>query len=165
MARRGDVDYVGSEDYDTLLFGAPETLRQLTSSGDPELMSLAATLAEHDLTWEQLVDVGILCGTDFNDGVDGVGPKTALKAVHEYGDLWGVLEARGTHVPNADRVRSLFLDPPVTDDYEFDTEVTPDVDAARAYVTEEWEVDPDAVARGFGRIEEATTQTGLDRWT
>jgi flap endonuclease-1 len=165
MARRGDVDYVGSEDYDTLLFGAPETLRQLTSSGDPELMSLAATLAEHDLTWEQLVDVGILCGTDFNDGVDGVGPKTALAAVRDHGDLWGVLDARGAHVPNADRVRSLFLDPPVTDDYDLDTEITPDVDAARAYVTEEWEVDPDAVARAFERIETATTQTGLDRWT
>ena len=165
MARRGDVDYVGSEDYDTLLFGAPETLRQLTSSGDPELMSLAATLETHDLTWEQLVDVGILCGTDFNDGVDGVGPKTALKTIREHGDLWGVLDARGAHVPNADRVRSLFLDPPVTDEYTFDTEITPDIDAARAYVTEEWEVDPDAVARGFERIEEATTQTGLDRWT
>ena len=165
MARRGDVDYVGSEDYDTLLFGAPTTLRQLTSSGDPELMSLEATLAEHDLTWEQLVDVGILCGTDFNDGVDGVGPKTALTAIHEHGDLWGVLDARGAHVPNADRIRSLFLDPPVTDDYAFDTDVAPDVDAARAYVTEEWEVAPDAVARAFERIEEATTQTGLDRWT
>ena len=165
MARRGDVDYVGSEDYDTLLFGAPATLRQLTSSGDPELMRLEATLAEHDLTWEQLVDVGILCGTDFNDGVSGVGPKTALTALHEHGDLWGVLDARSVHVPNADRIRSLFLDPPVTDDYAFDTTVTPDVDAARAYVTGEWEVDPDAVARGFERIEEATTQTGLDRWT
>jgi flap endonuclease-1 len=165
MARRGDADYVGSEDYDTLLFGAPETLRQLTSSGDPELMSLAATLAEHDLTWEQLVDVGILCGTDFNDGVDGVGPKTAVRAVREHGDLWGVLEARGAHVPNADRIRALFLDPPVTDDYDYDADVRPDVDAAREYVTGEWEVDPDAVARGFERIEAATTQTGLDRWT
>ncbi|MFB6169077.1 MAG: flap endonuclease-1 [Haloferacaceae archaeon] len=165
MARRGDVDAVGSEDYDTLLFGAPETLRQLTSSGDPELMRLEATLADHDLTWEQLVDVGILCGTDFNDGVDGIGPKTALKTIHEHGDLWGVLDARGAHVPNADRIRSLFLDPPVTDDYGVETEIAPDVDAARAYVTEEWEVDPDAVARAFERIEEATTQTGLDRWT
>lgn len=165
MARRGDADYVGSEDYDTLLFGAPETLRGLTSSGDPELMSLAATLDAHDLTWEQLVDVGILCGTDFNDGVDGVGPKTAVSAVAEHGDLWGVLDARGAHVPNADRIRSLFLDPPVVDDYAFDDDVAPDVDAARAYVTEEWEVDPDAVARAFERIETATTQTGLDRWT
>ena len=165
MARRGDVDYVGSEDYDTLLFGAPETLRGLTSSGDPELMGLAATLDARGLTWEQLVDVGMLCGTDFNDGVDGVGPKTAVSAVAEHGDLWGVLEARGAHVPNADRIRSLFLDPPVVDDYAFDDGVAPDVDAARAYVTEAWEVDPDAVARAFERIEAATTQTGLDRWT
>jgi flap endonuclease-1 len=164
MARKGDADYVGSEDYDTLLFGAPLTLRQLTSKGDPELMDLDATLATHDITWEQLVDIGILCGTDFNPGVDGIGPKTALKLVKEHGDLWGVLEARGAHVEYADRIRELFLDPPVTDDYEFDLDVDPDLAAAREYVTEEWEVDPDEVARGFERIEEAFTQTGLDRW-
>jgi flap endonuclease-1 len=165
MNRRGEVDYVGSEDYDTLLFGAPLTLRQLTSKGDPELMDLDATLERHGVTWEQLVDVGILCGTDFNPGVDGIGPKTALKAVKEHGDLWGVLEARDLHVPNADRIRGLFLDPPVTDEYEFDVDLDPDVAAARAYVTDEWEVDPDEVDRGFERIEESLAQTGLDRWT
>jgi flap endonuclease-1 len=165
MARVGDVDYVGSEDYDTLLFGAPLTLRGLTGSGDPELMDLEATLAEHDITREQLIDIAVLVGTDFNPGVDGIGPKTALSAVKEYGDLWGVLEARGLHVENADRIRDLFLDPPVTDDYGFDTDLDPDVPAARAYVTGEWEVDADEVARGFERIEAALTQTGLDRWT
>ncbi|QCJ46645.1 flap endonuclease-1 [Haloprofundus sp. MHR1] len=165
MARRGDADYVGSEDYDTLLFGAPLTLRQLTSSGNPELMDLDATLEEHDLTYEQLVDVGILCGTDFNPGVDGIGPKTALKLVREHGDLFSVLEARGEHVEFADRIRDLFLDPPVTDEYEFDTDLDPDFSAARAYVTEEWEVDADEVERGFDRIDDALSQTGLDRWT
>ncbi|KTG08333.1 flap structure-specific endonuclease [Haloprofundus marisrubri] len=165
MARRGDADYVGSEDYDTLLFGAPLTLRQLTSSGNPELMSLDETLDEHDLTYEQLVDVGILCGTDFNPGVDGIGPKTALKLVREHGDLFGVLEARGEHVEFADRIRELFLDPPVTDEYEFDTDVDPDISAARSYVIEEWEVDADEVERGFERIDDALSQTGLDRWT
>ncbi|WP_224268823.1 flap endonuclease-1 [Haloprofundus salinisoli] len=165
MARRGDADYVGSEDYDTLLFGAPLTLRQLTSSGNPELMDLDATLEEHDLTYEQLVDVGILCGTDFNPGVDGIGPKTALKLVREHGDLFSVLEARGEHVEFADRIRDLFLDPPVTNEYEFDTDLDPDISAARAYVTEEWEVDADEVERGFDRIDDALSQTGLDRWT
>jgi flap endonuclease-1 len=165
MAKRGDVDYVGSEDYDTLLFGAPETLRGLTSTGPPELMSLAETLDRNGLTLEQLVDVAILCGTDFNEGIRGVGPKTAVKAVTEHGDLWGVLDARGDHVPNADRIRDLFLDPPVTDDYAFDREVTPDLDAARRYVVEEWEVDASEVETGFSRIEESLEQTGLDRWT
>jgi flap endonuclease-1 len=165
MARDGAVDYAGTEDYDALLFGAPVTLRQLTSKGDPERMDFQATLDKHDLTWEQLVDVGILCGTDFNPGVDGVGPKTAVKLVREHGDLWGALEARDAHVANADRLRSLFLDPPVTDECEFDVDTSPDIEAARRYATEEWGVDSEEVSTGFGRIEESVTQTGLDRWT
>ena len=165
MARRGDVDYVGTEDYDALLLGAPLTLRQLTSSGDPELMDFEATLADHDLTWEQLVDVALLMGTDFNEGIAGIGPKTAVKLIHEHGDLWGALEARGEHIERADRIRELFLNPETTDEYEFDTDISPDVAAARAYVCEEWEVAESEVADGFDRIEEAVTQTGLDRWT
>ena len=160
-----DVDCAGSDDYDCLLLGSPVTLRQLTSSGDPERMDFDATLAEHDITWEQLVDVGILCGTDFNPGIDGFGPKTALKAIREHGDLWGVLEAEGEHVEYGDRIRELFLNPEVTDDYSVHTDVSPDVDAARAYVTDEWEVDADEVARGFERIEDSVVQTGLDQWT
>lgn len=165
MARTGSADYVGSEDYDTLLLGAPLTLRQLTSSGDPELMDLQATLDKHDLTREQLVDVGILMGTDFNEGLRGVGPKTAVKSIQEHGDLWSVLESRGEYIENADRVRELFLNPAVTDDYDVDTDIQPDIDAARRYVTDEWEIPADEVERGFERIEERIVQTGLDRWS
>ena len=165
MVKRGDADYVGSEDYDALLFGAPLTLRQLTSKGDPELMDLEATLDHHDLTLEQLIDAAILIGTDFNEGVSGIGPKTALSEIADHGDLWSVLEARGDHIEHGDRVRQLFRDPNVTDDYEFETALEPDLSAAREYVTDEWEIDADEVARGFERIEESVTQTGLDRWT
>ncbi|MFA9415140.1 flap endonuclease-1 [Natrinema sp. HArc-T2] len=165
MVKRGDADYVGSEDYDALLFGAPLTLRQLTSKGNPELMDLEATLAHHDLTLEQLIDAAILIGTDFNEGVSGIGPKTALSEIADHGDLWSVLEARGDHIEHGDRVRQLFRDPNVTDDYEFETTLEPDLKAAREFVTDEWEVDADEVARGFERIEESVTQTGLDRWT
>ncbi|WP_132058337.1 flap endonuclease-1 [Halorussus amylolyticus] len=166
MNRTGAVDYCGTEDYDALLLGAPLTLRQLTSKGDPELMDFEATLEEHDVTWEQLVDIGILCGTDFNEGVPGVGPKTALKEVKEYGDIWGVLEARSASIDkDVDIIRELFLDPTVSDDYEFDAEMDPDIDAAREYVVGEWSVHEDEVERGFERIEESVVQTGLDKWT
>ncbi|WP_247731419.1 flap endonuclease-1 [Halovivax limisalsi] len=165
IVRNGDADYVGSEDYDALLFGSPRTLRQLTSKGDPELMDLEATLAAHDLTLEQLIDVAILIGTDFNPGVDGIGPKTALSLIDEHGDLWSALEARGDHVEYGDRVRQLFREPNVTDDYAYTTDLDPDVDAAREYVCEEWGVDADEVARGFERIETSLVQTGLDRYT
>ncbi|GAD51575.1 flap structure-specific endonuclease [Halarchaeum acidiphilum MH1-52-1] len=166
MARVDDeVDYVGSDDYDCLLLGAPLTLRQLTSKGDVERMDFDATLAAHDVTWEQLVDVGILCGTDFNDGLSGYGPKTALTAVKEHGDLWGVLDDEDAYIDDADRIRELFLDPDVTDDYDYDAEIDPDLDAARDYLVEEWEIAADEIERAFERIEESVTQTGLDRWT
>jgi len=150
MAATGSVDHAGSEDYDTLLFGAPTTLRQLTSKGDPELMDLAATLSELDLDRQGLVDAAMLCGTDFNEGV--------------HGDLWGVLDARDAGIPNAEAIRELFMDPPA-EDVAVDTDVNPDVEAAREYVVDEWGVDGDEVERGFERIAESQVQTGLDRWT
>ena len=165
MNRIGDVEYVGSEDYDTLLFGAPQTLRGLTGKGNPELMDLEATLQEHGLSYEQLVDVAILCGTDFNDGIDGIGPKTGVTLVREHGDLFGVLAARGEQIEFADRIRELFFDPPVTDEYSIETTIEPDIGAAREYVIDTWEIDPDEVQRGFERIESSQVQTGLDRWT
>ena len=164
MAATGRVDHAGSEDYDTLLFGAPTTLRQLTSKGNPELMDLDATLADLELDREGLIDVAMLCGTNFNEGVHGVGPKTAVSAVREHGDLWGVLAARNAEIPNAAAVRQFFLDPP-TSDASFDAAIEPDVEAARTYVVDEWGVDADEVDRGFERIRESQVQTGLDRWT
>jgi len=166
MARHDpDVDYAGSDDYDTLLFGAPMTLRGLTSSGDPELMDLKATLERHDLTWEELVDVGILAGTDFNEGVPGVGPKTAVREIREHGDLFSVLAARDASIPHAERIRNLFLSPAVTEGYTISADPDPDLERAREYVIEEWGVSAEEVRRGFRRIEDALVQTGLDRWT
>ncbi len=159
------VDYAGSEDYDTLLLGAPLTLRKLTTSDNPELMDFEATLETHNITWGQLVDIAILCGTDFNDGIHGYGPKTALSAVKEYGDLWGVLDAEDEYIEHADQIRELFLDPNVTEDYDIDVSIDPDLDAAREYVTDTWEIPDEEVSRGLDRIESAVTQTGLDQFT
>ncbi len=166
MARNDPaVDYAGSEDYDTLLFGSPLTLRKLTTRDDPELMDFEATLDAHDITWAQLVDIAILCGTDFNEGLSGYGPKTALKAVRQHGDLWGVLDEEDTYIDHGDRIRTLFLEPDVTDEYAFDLEMDPDLVAAKEYVTDTWEIPEAEVERAFERIDEAVTQTGLDRFT
>ena len=165
MARRGDVDYVGTEDYDALLLGAPFTVRQLTSSGDPELMDFEGTLANHGLTWEQIVDVGILMGTDFNEGIDGIGPKTAVKLIGEHDTIWKVLEERGEHIEGLERIQRLFLDPDVTADYEISPTESPDMAAAREFVSQRWEIPSEEVDAGFERLESAVVQTGLDRWT
>jgi len=133
MTKKGSSDYCASQDYDSLLFGAPKLLRNVTISGRrklpskkvyvdivPEVVELGKTLNEVGITYEQLIDVGILIGTDFNpDGIKGLGPKTALKLIKEH----GTLEAALPHIKNAtfpvepSCIRAIFLHPEVTDNY------------------------------------------------
>src|SRR5207244_5323653 len=100
MAARGDVWAVGSKDYDCLLYGAPILARYLTLTGRewlpaqrrsrpliPELIKLSENLTLLGITREQLVDLAILVGTDFNQGATGIGPKKALKLVHDHGSI------------------------------------------------------------------------------
>src|SRR2546428_13501949 len=97
MAARGDVWAVGSKDYDCLLYGAPVLARYLTLTGRewlpdqrrsrpliPELIKLSENLALLGISREQLADLAVLVGTDFNQGVKGIGPKKALKLYTDY---------------------------------------------------------------------------------
>src|SRR5574341_228441 len=93
-----------SQDFDSLLFGAKKLVRNFTNSGrrklpnrnttieiEPEIIDLEKTLTDLGISREQLVDIGILIGTDFNpNGFERIGPKTALKAIKEYGKLENV---------------------------------------------------------------------------
>src|SRR5204863_8798069 len=98
MAAANAVWAAGSKDYDSLLFGAPRVVRFITLSGReflpsqgvfrpivPELIDLERFLDACRITREQLIDLSILVGTDFNDGIKGIGPKKALKLVQDYG--------------------------------------------------------------------------------
>jgi flap endonuclease-1 len=131
MAEQGDVWAANSRDYDTLLFGAPRLVRYLTVSGQeflpskgisrvlkPELIELFTLLTYHGITREQLVDLAIAVGTDFNEGVKGVGPKTALKLIKRHGSLEQFPGHLKEKLPADLRVlRSIFLYPNVRPDY------------------------------------------------
>ena len=119
----GEVGAVASQDWDTLLYGAPVMVRNLTSHGtrrfgrvlQAEKVVLADTLAKHDITHEQLVDLAIMIGTDFHPGIRGIGPKTGLKLIREHGTLETVAEVKEFEVPERlDEIRSLFLEHPTT---------------------------------------------------
>jgi flap endonuclease-1 len=89
---------VVSQDADCLVFGAPRMIRNLSISGrrkkpgtplyitvEPELVELSRVLAENGLTHDQLINLCMLVGTDFNPGgIKGIGPKKALKLVKEH---------------------------------------------------------------------------------
>jgi flap endonuclease-1 len=80
-------------------------------------------LKETGLTHEQLVDVGILIGTDFNPGgFSGIGPKTAIKLIKENGRLENVgkIKSQLAEIPYQE-IRDIFLKPevPKADDVRF----------------------------------------------
>lgn len=115
LAQGGEAWAAVTQDWDIALFGAPRALRNLTGSKTrtPEMLDLAASLAAAGLTREELVDAAILIGTDYNEGVAGVGPVKAVKLVKKHGTLAGALDALGVAMPHAETVRALFLAHPV----------------------------------------------------
>lgn len=135
IAKKRDTHFCASQDYDSLLFGAPMLVRNVTLSGRrklpgkkvyievvPEIVDLNQVLGELGVTHEQLVDIGILVGTDYNpDGIKGIGPKTALKLIKEHGSIEKVpnLDEAGFPVPPK-HIRRIFLQPKVTDNYELE---------------------------------------------
>jgi flap endonuclease-1 len=137
MAARGHVWAAASKDYDSLLFGAPRLLRFLTISGKeflpskgvsrpiiPEVIDAPDMLAQYGITRDQLIDLALLVGTDFNDGIKGIGPKKALKLVKDFGSIEQMPdEVRHALGENVEEIRHIFNSPAVTDN--FTVEFTP----------------------------------------
>lgn len=122
MVGQGDAWAVASQDYDCLLFGAPRILRNLTLSGglsNLEYLELQKVLEDIDLTREQLIDVALMVGTDFNEGIHGIGAKTGLKLIRN-NTLEDILVQKGITEVNVepDELRDIFLKHDVNTDYE-----------------------------------------------
>ena len=122
MVEQGDAWAVASQDYDCLLFGAPRIIRNLTLSGglsNLEYLELQKVLEDIDLTREQLIDVALMVGTDFNEGIHGIGAKTGLKLIRN-NSLEDILVQKGITEVNVepDELRDIFLNHEVNTDYE-----------------------------------------------
>ena len=120
--RNNEVFAVASQDWDTLLYGAPIMIRNLTSHGtrkfgrvlQAEKIILSEMLEMHEITYEQLVDLGIMIGTDFHPGIKGIGPKTGLKLIKKHGTMEEVSIAKEFDLPeNLEEIRALFTKHPV----------------------------------------------------
>ncbi len=183
LVKREDADYCASQDYDSLLFGAPRFVRNVTISGRrklprkkvyievvPEIVELEQVLKECGITYEQLIDVGILIGTDFNpEGIKGLGPKTALKLVREHGSLENALP----HIKNAEfpvepqRIREIFLHPKVTDNYKIEWK-EPDAEDVINFICRERDFSEKRVRKTLEKMrkgaEELKGKTTLEKW-
>jgi flap endonuclease-1 len=165
MARAGKVWAAASKDYDTLLFGAPRLMRFLTISGKeflpsqgkfrpliPELLLLDEMLEGWGITRAGLIDLALLVGTDFNDGVHGIGPKKALALVQQYGSIESMPAEIQDAVGDVAAIRRIYLAPDTTDDYRIEFE-DPDLDGVVRFLCDERQFSrervTDALARAF----------------
>ena len=165
MASTGRVWAAASKDYDTLLFGAPRLLRFLTISGKeflpskgafrplvPEVLELEAELRRWGITRDGLIDLAILVGTDFNDGVHGIGPKKALALVQRHERIEQMPAEIRDAIGDVAALRDIYRRPEVTDEIvmEFDD---PDIDGIVRFLCDERQFSrervTDALARAF----------------
>ncbi|MDI6866042.1 flap endonuclease-1 [Methanoculleus sp.] len=172
MVQKGSVAYVVSQDYDSLLFGAPVLVRNLTVSGrrkargrtitvNPERIILSSLLNHLGLTREQLVEIGILAGTDFNPGIRGIGAKKALRIVQK-GEFKSVIAEKQ---PDFDPtpIMDFFLNPPVTDDYTLEWRA-PDIEGVVEMLCGLYDFSEERVRGALERFAVKTTQKTLDSW-
>src|SRR5262249_23438293 len=164
MAAKSSVWAAASKDYDCLLFGAPRLLRFLTISGKeflpskgafrpivPEVIDSQKLLDEYSITRQQLIDLAILVGTDFNEGIKGIGPKKALKLVRDFGSIESMpASVREPLGPSVDEIRDLFLKPDVTDAFSIAFRA-PDIDSVFDFLCTEREFSRERVQAALNR--------------
>eukprot|EP01017_Pseudomicrothorax_dubius_P028447 TRINITY_DN337_c0_g1_i1.p1 TRINITY_DN337_c0_g1~~TRINITY_DN337_c0_g1_i1.p1 ORF type:complete len:387 (+),score=80.23 TRINITY_DN337_c0_g1_i1:268-1428(+) len=93
LVKAGKAFATATEDMDSLTFGSTTLLRGFNSKGEPIIeIGLAEALKELELSYEEFVDLCILCGCDYADTIDGVGPVTAYKLIKAHNNIEGVLK-------------------------------------------------------------------------
>ena len=180
MAAKGYVWASVSQDYDSLLFGSPVLVRNLTISGRrklprkdvyvevvPEILELQLVLGELGLTREQLVDLAILMGTDFNpDGIRGIGPMKAYNYIKKYGRLEDIVELRD-ELSSIDyaAIRRIFLQPDVVDPGELEWR-PPDEERVVEFLCREHDFSEERVTNALRRLRSSSSARteSLDKW-
>ena len=178
MVLKKDANCVASQDYDSILFGAPKVIRNLAVTGkrklpgkntyidvEPEIIELEETLGALGINREQLIDIAICVGTDYNKGLEKIGPKTALKLIKKYGDIHAVLREKGIEIEAVDRIKELFIHPEVTDDYEIKWN-KPDSEKLIEFLSNNRGFSVDRVEKAAERLKVASgaKQKTLDQW-
>lgn len=182
MCTKGSVYAAASQDFDSLLFGTPTLVRNMTITGrrkvpgkdiykdvKTEVISSEEFLNSLGINREQLVDMCILMGTDFNPGISGIGPKKGLKLVKELGDLEHILPKIDKEIPDYEEIRGIFLNGEHDDGYKVKHD---DIDRDKVLeIMTEHDFSEDRVLKTLDKIEESRReenarkkQRSLDAW-
>jgi flap endonuclease-1 len=180
LTNTGQAYASASQDFDSILLGAKRLIRNFTSSGrrkipnrntyieiEPEIIETAKTLESLQVTKEQLVDIGILIGTDFNpNGFERVGPKTALKMIKQYLRLEDIPQIQEQlEKIDYEQIRKIFLEPEVAkvDDIIFEQV---NYEGIANYLVKERSFSEDRIQSSLNRLRKAIEKKSqnLDQW-
>ena len=169
-----------SQDYDSILCGAKRLVRNFTSSGRrkipnrntyidvlPEVIETQKVLDEIGLTREELIDVGILIGTDFNpNGFERIGPKTAMKMIKQHSRLEDIPQIQ-EQLQEIDfqQIRQIFLNPEVADVEKIEFGEV-DYEGITNYLVRDRSFSEDRIQSTLNRLKKALERKSqnLDQW-
>lgn len=125
LVKTGKVYATATEDMDALTFGSNVLLRHLTFSEARKMpvkeFHYNKVLEGFGLTSKEFIDLCILLGCDYCDGIRGIGPKRAIELMNTHKDIETILkniDQKRFTVPsnwNYDLARELFINPHVDD--------------------------------------------------
>ena len=92
MCRKGMVDYVVTEDMDTMAFGCPRMIRtcldrSIKRSDVISVIDLEKVLSGFEMTYTEFVDMCILCGCDYCESLPRIGNKTAFNHIKKFKNI------------------------------------------------------------------------------
>jgi flap endonuclease-1 len=168
MVHKGDAWCVASQDYDCILFGAPRMLKNIAVRGPRsrlEIIYLNEVLELNELTREQLVDVAILVGTDFNEGIKGIGAKKGRNLIKKHGNVYSVLKHLKIEMDiDPQEIRDTFLNHDFVEDYEIKWN-KPDTDGVIDFLCEKHDFSVDRVVGALDKLKKLNpAQKSLEQW-
>ncbi len=184
LVENNDAWACASQDYDTLLFGGERLIRNFAISRtkkvrdttvtlDIEYVSLNKFLNNLGITREQLIDMGILIGTDFFPGIKGIGQKTALDLIKKYDTIEYILKNNvligGKEIfldlELVTQIRKIFRDPDIKKDYKIPKPKKIDFEKLEDLLIEQHNFSKQRVENAFDRLRklnDAKVQASLD---
>ena len=180
LTQTGQAYASASQDFDSILCGAKRLIRNFTNSGRrkipnkntyidivPEIIETQKTLNALGITREELIDVGILIGTDFNpSGFERIGPKTAMKLIKQHSRLEDIPQIQEQlQEIDFEKIRQIFLNPEVADvDEIIFSEV--DYEKITNYLVKERSFSEDRIQSTLNRLKKALEKKSqnLDQW-
>ncbi|MGC8988106.1 MAG: flap endonuclease-1, partial [Infirmifilum sp.] len=121
---------------------------------EPELVEMSVVLEKLGISRRQLVEVAILVGTDYNEGVRGVGPKKALKLIRTYGSIERLPESIKKSIPDYEDVLNIFMKPVVYETYRLEFR-EPDYEGLEHFLVDENEFSEERVKTLLERLRRA----------